>query len=127
MTPRQLVVAALEAGLPDVDVDPYAHGRAITSRSVLVRVDTVAPSPEAPLSHRLYTYTLLVVVPFSDATADAEDALDQLLEDVLDVIETDTVLPMWRTAQRAVYGETYLPAYAVELDVTHLKEASTTP
>lgn len=125
MTPRQLVTELLEAGLPEgIVVLPYARDGVVpASTTVMIRVDSVTRAPEAPIAHRRYTYAVIVVAAQVDDHGAADDELDGALEDVLHVIETSPGLPMWTSAERAVYGEsTQLPAYEITLTVTHSKE-----
>ena len=78
MTPRQAVTKLLEANLPDdVVVVPYARDGIVPTRTtVMLRVDTVARAPQAPMSHRLYTYALVLVAAQVDDHGAADDELD---------------------------------------------------
>lgn len=123
-TPRALVADALAASLEPagVIVLPFARDvGVITAPTVMVRLDEVSRLPQAPASHQLYQYTLVVLVPQTEP-GPADVALDALLEDVLFAVEHNTTLPQWRTAKRGVWLDTTTPAYEVTLDVPHLKE-----
>lgn len=122
MTARAELVTLLEATLPaDIDVIAYAHNiDAPSASTVMVRVDSVAPSP-AGAGLRLYTFGLVLIAAKTTA-GPADDELDALLEDVLAAL-TSQAIPngvAWTGAQRAAYGEPdpTNPAYEVAVNVT---------
>lgn len=116
-TPRQIIVAALDAALPsDVDVITYAHNIDAPTRStVMVRVDRVTPAGNL----RAYTFGL-VLIAAKTTSGPADDELDALLEDVLFAIRTSMDGMTWTEAIRATYGEPdgTNPAYELAVSVT---------
>lgn len=118
MSARDEVVNLLKSVLPStVNVMPYSKSvDAISSNTVMVRIDTVQPS-DLPNILRSYNFALLVIVPtVAPETSDA--ALDDLLEIVLASLEGSSIpnSVVWKQASRATYEDKY-PAYQVDISV----------
>jgi hypothetical protein len=118
MTARAEVVAALDAAMPaDVVVLPYSRQIDPPSQStVMVRIDTVAPSA-ATGGARDYTFAL-VLIAAQVTPGPADDELDDLLEDVLAALDDVAASGLrWTEATRAVYAQSN-PAYEVTVTAT---------
>lgn len=131
MTARQELVTALEAVVPStMKVMPYARDIARPSRpTVMVKVDTVRPMPEARLTHRLYSFQLVLLGPSEDTHGPGDDVLDAALEFILDALDQGdsmATLPRWSEARRAVYGET-IPAYEIDCQAVDVMATPPTP
>lgn len=119
MSARTEVVELLAKALPDdVVVIAYSHDiDAPHANTVMVRVDRVVPSPAG---QGLRTYEMsLVLVSALTSYGPGDDAVDDLLEDVLFALsDNDTPAGVtWTEARRAVYEESN-PAYEIALQVT---------
>lgn len=122
-TTRDEVVAKLAAlaGLPDdVDVIPYSRKLTNLERpAVLVKVEKVRPSKRAH-GWREFDVTLILAIPQTDPNGPADDLLDGLLEDLLDLLESadaDALGVQWREATRTVLDETF-NAYEIATTTT---------
>jgi hypothetical protein len=122
MTARNQVVATLaQLVTDDIDVKPYAEEIARPPvPTVMVRVDTVRPTPEARHTHRDYGITLILLPTSEDTSGPADDELD----DFLDKGAGAEMLPRWSTATRGVYQET-VPAYEIACTITAEKQPLT--
>lgn len=120
MTARDEVVQLLEAVLPaGTHVMPYARDVATLDRdTVMVRVDDVAPA--AVRRVRTYGFAILALVPQTNPGT-ADDALDGLLEDILDALESSQVPNniVWTKATRVSFEERF-PCYQVDLTVSNV-------
>lgn len=117
MLARDEIVAALEAEMPEgVDVIGYARGIAPPLRpTVMVRLDTVKPSPVA--GGLWQVDAALVLIAAQTTPGPADDELESLLQDVLYALTTVEDLT-WTEAKRAVYGEPDPTNPAFEVAVT---------
>lgn len=82
--------------------------------AVLVRGATLARTPGAPLSHRNVGLTVTIVSAHQDLDY-AEDDLDELVPDILDALDHQSILT-WTGARKVAYDDTHL-AYDVDIDV----------
>lgn len=126
---RTLIETALRATLDpaDVDVEPYAQQLdGLTKPVVMVRLDSITKSPEAP-THRSYGATVLVVSHLTDDDPAGHDAVDQLVEDVCYAIDLAPKIT-WTTARRVTVDDTW-PGWEVELKPvpTKYEPKETTP
>lgn len=130
MTARMELVAALEAVLVGVDVEPYASERERPVRPlVMVAVNTVQPVPQARLTHRAYTFQLILLGPSEDTEGPGDDLLDAALEQVLNALDEGSAmeaLPRWTEARRATYMER-IPAYEVDVTAMDVKAPQPDP
>lgn len=128
-TTRDLIVSALTdtfagLGLTNIKVMPYARQIDPPDTDVvMVRVDEVRPSAAAG-GWLDYDIALVCVGANADPTGPGDDALDGLLADVLDALDSCTQL-VWSKATRATYGPTpetqTNPAYEVSTTTTNTK------
>lgn len=90
----------------------------LAKRMVLISVEEVATSP-AGLGMRDYSARLVVAVP-TTTTGPADDDLDELLDDVLDLLDSNDVpnAVTWTKATRGTYRNSDAPAYLVDVTVT---------
>ena len=123
-TARAHVHAALSPNMP-AGVDFRAYPARIDTpnkRTVMIRVEDVRPDERAPVKFYLFTYTLLLVSPFTDdGRGAADEDLDELLEDVLLAVEA-TPDVQWTAATRGQWLDTPLPAYEISIQVRHTKK-----
>lgn len=124
--PRDEVVAALAAHAPaSVRILPYARNIDPQSTTVaLVRADRVNPHPAAPQSWRVYEFAV-IVVPAKTSAGNADDELDDALEDVLHAIDQADDLT-WESAERGNYQDSGYPAYEIHMTV-HIDPTPPTP
>lgn len=126
MLARDQIVSVLQAAMPaDVVVMPYARNISSPSKStVMVRIDTMKPSPAAGALWSVDAALVLVAAQTTPGPAD--DELDALLQDVLFALESQDVANAitWTEATRAVYGEPEPtnPAYEVAVNTQISKE-----
>lgn len=127
-TPREVIADRLAASLPaTVRVEKYARNVDNPRRpTVMVRTDRVAPHPDAPTSHRTYTFTVLSVTPKIDPHGPGDDQADETLEDVLAAIDADDVM-RWTGTARGTWLDTALPAYETTVEVVHTAQKESTP
>jgi hypothetical protein len=127
-TPRAVIAERLAAALPaTIRVEKYARNIDNPRRpTVMVRTDSVAPHPDAPTSHRTYTFTVISVTPKVDPAGPGDDQADETLEEVLSAIDTDDVMRWTRTA-RGTWLDTSLPAYETTVEVVHTAKKESTP
>lgn len=112
MTARAELVAVLSPLLPGIVVEAYSKDITPPAfTTVLVRLDSVEPMPEAPLGYRRYTFDVIVVAVKSEPGA-ADDELDAALEDVLMALDKSGVTT-WTRAERGVFESTQTPCYDV--------------
>lgn len=88
---------------------PKDLGRITQPTLLLVRTD-VGKLPEAPLGFLMNSCTLYVI----DNITDDEDRLDDLLEEVLEALDSSNT--RWLKASRDRWGETN-PCYRVTLEI----------
>lgn len=123
MRARDLVADAITAGLAatgadDVDVRPGLRTvDGLTAPTVLVWSVSVVPSP-LRMAWRDWTITAVCVVPQTDPTEIVEDALEDLLADVLTALDDATAVGiLWTTAERVTLEGTW-PAYRITTTAT---------
>jgi len=105
--PRDVIIEHLQTNLPDAKVRPAGPVDNVVSDLVLVRLDTIVPG--VVKGRRDYTGSLLVV---SGTTGDqADDDVDDLVEDVLAVVDR-TPGVTWSQAERATLDDQW-PAWEV--------------
>lgn len=104
------------------DLDRARDGVTPERRTVLVAVDRHTPLPAAPASWRTASCRLIVLTPHQLGD-DAEDELDDALEQALDAVASSTQLPHWQSAERATYGEAW-PCYEITLAANYKKEST---
>lgn len=128
-TARELLAEALaplaaEGAPRRVIVESYLRApENLAARMVLISIEEVAPSPAAS-GVRLYTARLVVAVP-TTKTGPADDDLDELLDDVLDLLSSAVPAAVsWTRATRGTYKDGKSPAYLV--DVTAEAQITTT-
>lgn len=105
---RALLIAALEAELPGVDVLPAGKIDALERDRVLVRIDTVEPNAQVPRA-RDYVGTVLAVSPL----ADDDTAVEDLREDVLAAVDRAAGF-LWTKAERVTVDDLW-PAYEISI------------
>jgi hypothetical protein len=112
---RQIIEDALLATEAlGVDVEPYARQLdGLTKPVVMVRLDSIAKASDVGPGRRSYGATVLVVSPLTDDDAAGQDAVDQLVEDVLHAVDLAANLS-WTTARRVTVDDTW-PGWEVDL------------
>lgn len=112
--PRKQAADLLAGILPaGVRVIPHARNTPAPDRqTVMLRFDEVAVHPQAPESHRLYTFTGIVITPMVDPTGPADDDLDDLLEQVLFALDESPHLS-WSRAVRGTWLDTTAPCWEI--------------
>jgi hypothetical protein len=112
---RQIIEDALLATEAlGVDVEPYARQLdGLTKPVVMVRLDSIAKASDVGPGRRSYGATVLVVSPLTDDDAAGQDAVDQLVEDVIHAIDLAPKIT-WTTARRVTVDDTW-PGWEVEL------------
>jgi hypothetical protein len=78
-----------------------------------VRLDSIAKASDVGPGRRSYGATVLVVSPLTDDDAAGQDAVDQLVEDVIHAIDLAPKIT-WTTARRVTVDDTW-PGWEVEL------------
>ena len=127
-TTRAAIVANLDRiDALEVKVVPYSRALDNLERvTLLVRVDEVRNSKNAR-GWREFDITLILATPKVDPTGPADDDLDDHLETVLDVLDSQDVADIgiqWTRATRATLDGNF-PAYEIASTVT--TQRSTTP
>lgn len=120
---RNQIADALRAGLPDTwriisDGRPIDPPAATTLGVVAIERDRVEPAPNYQGSY-FETHFLWVIEPTSNATT-SEDALDDRLEAVLDVV-TKLSWMTFQSAERGTYAGIYA-AYKITIQAVSHKE-----
>jgi hypothetical protein len=112
---RQIIEDALLATEAlGVDVEPYAKTLdGLTKPVVMVRLDGITKTPAAGQGTRQYAATVLCVSPLTDDDAAGQDAVDQLVEDVLHAIDLAPLLT-WSSASRVTVDDSW-PGWEVQL------------
>lgn len=108
---RAELALILSTGLPTVDVVPFPRVDTPNARRVVIGTAKVEPAGVA-CAWRTASFDVWCVSPYSDP-GPADDDLEQLLSDVLDVLDAAGV--EWTTAERGVWVETY-PAFRVTIN-----------
>lgn len=117
----QLIRTAL-AGGPLADIKIVTSEREIgriDRAAVLVKQQSIARLPAAPLSHRNVGLIATVISAHQDLDR-AEDDLDVIVPDILDALDNQATLT-WRGATKVGWGESNL-AYDITLEVIADKE-----
>ncbi len=118
---RALLAEVLQPLAASATVDPYLKApESISKPAIMLGTSTVKPGPA---DTRAWTCDLYVVTPLT-TPGPADDALDALLADVLDLLDandTDRAL-FWESATRATYRDAY-PCYLVSL-TAHITPAA---
>jgi hypothetical protein len=91
----------------------------ISKPVVMLKLQSVVPSPAAPGSAYLATYVLTVIEPKTDP-GPAHDALDDKLLELLAALQTVPGL-IWTNAEWVMFSDTN-PAYDISLTVTLNKD-----
>lgn len=119
-TARALLAEVLEPlAADDLSVESYLRAPdTVAKRMVLISMEEVAPAT-AGLGMRDYQAQLVVVVP-TTTTGPADDDLDQLLDDVLDLLDSNDIpnAVTWSKAKRGTYKDGVSPAFLVDVTVT---------
>lgn len=123
MNTRKAVAAALKPMLPSrvklIDVPRSIDGLEVNKPVVLLYREKRSKAPNA-IGDYQDTLALWVITPGVDP-ARAEDALDDILDDV--ILAVDSVKQIqWTSADRSIFGDSQAPAYRIELTVIANKE-----
>ena len=100
----------------------YDHNRSlddITAPVVMLHIEAITRTPQAPQGHRTVTYLLTVIEPLYEPGR-ADDALDEKLIELVDALDTVPKL-RWMDAKRVTFQDTR-PAYDITLEVLTVKE-----
>lgn len=108
---RAELALILSTGLPEVDVIGYPRsGDVPNARRIVIGTGKVEPAGVA-CAWRTAEFDVWCITPYTEPGA-ADDDLEQLLTDVLDVLDAAGVA--WDTAERGVWTETN-PAFRVTI------------
>lgn len=123
MGARAQLAAALKPLLPSqvklVNVPRSLDGIETNKPVVLLYREKLAKAPNA-LGDYLATFALWVITPGIDPQR-AEDALDDILDDVILALDSISFV-QWTTAERSTFGDSQAPAYRIDLTVITIKE-----
>ena len=123
MTARSELVTLLETALAGqgIVVIPFLRSMEPAKPTVMVRIDEVVPGTVTN-AMRTYNFGLICLVP-QTTPGTADDALDDLLEDVIFALEGSAVRNMviFNRATRATFEDKF-PAYQVDTTV-HIQKA----
>jgi hypothetical protein len=120
---RHTLVEALRPLLPKSwRLIPYATNLDVvgTTPVVMLRLNDIEKLAQSPLSHRVATFSLLIIEPKTEPGR-ADDAIDDKLIDLLSALDTLGDGLTWSTATSILWADTN-PAYRIELRLPFVKE-----
>ena len=118
---RNGLADALRPALPGYNIFPAPQSLDTITKPTLALIRTnVEKAPEAPLGFHMNTLSLWVICPITLANK-SEDALDDLLEEVLEALD-EVAVTRWSTAERSVWGDAN-PAYNISLQTLSNRKA----
>lgn len=123
MDTRKELAAALKPLLPSrvklVSVPRSLDGMEVNKPVVLLYRERRAKAPNA-IGDYMDTFALWIITPGIDPSR-AEDALDDILDDVILAIDGIKWI-QWTSADRSLFGDAQAAAYRIELTVIANKE-----
>ena len=123
MGARAQLAAALKPLLPSqvklIDIPRSLDGLEANKPVVMLYRERLAKAPNA-IGDYLATFALWVITPGIDPKR-AEDALDDILDDVILALDGITFVS-WTTAERSTFGDAQAPAYRIDLTVITSKD-----
>lgn len=123
MSTRKQLATALKPLLPSkvkiIDVPRSIDGLEVNRPVVLLYREKRAKAPNA-IGDYQDTFALWIITPGIDP-ARAEDALDDILDDVILAIDGIKWI-QWTSADRSVFGDAQAPAYRIDITVIANKE-----
>jgi hypothetical protein len=123
MGARAQLAAALKPLLPSqvklVDVPRSLDGVEANKPVVMLYREKLTKAPNA-IGDYLATFALWIITPGIDPKR-AEDALDDILDDVILAIDAIDFI-QWSTAERSTFGDSQAPAYRIDLTVLTSKD-----
>lgn len=113
-----LLKPLLPASVKIIDVPRSIDGLEAKRPVVMLFRESREKAPNA-MGDYIDTFTMYVVTPGVDVRR-SEDALDDILDQVLDALDTITWLN-WTSAERSIFGDNQAPAYKITLTLVYNK------
>lgn len=95
----------------------------LSTTVVMVSIQSIERSAQAPQSHRTYSSTLTILTPFAVGTERADDSIDDDVIDLLDAIDKLDAIK-WTKAERGLGNNSNNLGFDITLEVLYRKETS---
>lgn len=120
---RQDLIAQLKPLLPPKwKLIPYATNLdELSSTVVMISIQSIERSKEAPQSQRTYSSTLTILTPLQIGTERADDAIDDDVIDLLDAIDKLERVK-WTKAERGLGNNANNLGFDITLEVLYRKD-----